>query len=276
MRTTRSWLLSCTALAVSSAMCGLGAPGDSAPAPAPTGLEWEQEQNLHLNKEAPTAFFASFSDLQSALKVLPENSKWRRSLNGQWKFHWAKDPQSRPVDFYKPDYDVKDWKEIKVPSSWQTQGYGTPIYSNQPYPFERSWPYVMKEPSNKNYTSYKERNPVGSYRRTFEVPADWDGREVYMQFDGVDSFFYLWINGQYVGFSKDSRNPARFDISPYLKKGENVVAAEVYRHSDGAYLECQDMFRLSGIFRNVSIFALPKVHIRDFFAQANPWSLIHI
>ena len=217
MRTTRSWLLSCTALAVSSAMCGLGAPGDSAPAPAPTGLEWEQEQNLHLNKEAPTAFFASFSDLQSALKVLPENSKWRRSLNGQWKFHWAKDPQSRPADFYKPDYDVKDWKEIKVPSSWQTQGYGTPIYSNQPYPFERSWPYVMKEPSNKNYTSYKERNPVGSYRRTFEVPADWDGREVYMQFDGVDSFFYLWINGQYVGFSKDSRNPARFDISPYLK-----------------------------------------------------------
>ena len=101
MRTTRSWLLSCTALAVSSAMCGLGAPGDSAPAPAPTGLEWEQEQNLHLNKEAPTAFFASFSDLQSALKVLPENSKWRRSLNGQWKFHWAKDPQSRPADFYR-------------------------------------------------------------------------------------------------------------------------------------------------------------------------------
>lgn len=270
MRTTRSWLLSCTALAVGSAMCGLGAPGDSAPAPAPTGLEWEQEQNLHLNKEAPTAFFASFSDLQSALKVLPENSKWRKSLNGQWKFHWAKDPQSRPADFYKPDYDVKDWKEIKVPSSWQTQGYGTPIYSNQPYPFERSWPYVMKEPSNKNYTSYKERNPVGSYRRTFEVPSDWDGREVYMQFDGVDSFFYLWINGQYVGFSKDSRNPARFDISPYLRKGENVVAAEVYRHSDGAYLECQDMFRLSGIFRNVSIFALPKVHIRDFFAQTNP------
>ena len=140
MRTTRSWLLSCTALAVGSAMCGLGAPGDSSPAPAPTGLEWEQEQNLHLNKEAPTAFFASFSDLQSALKVLPENSKWRKSLNGQWKFHWAKDPQSRPADFYKPDYDVKDWKEIKVPASWQTQGYGTPIYSNQPYPFERSWP----------------------------------------------------------------------------------------------------------------------------------------
>lgn len=266
MKTTRSWRLSCTALAAGTVMCGLSAHGGDAPPsePAPTGLEWEQEQNLHLNKEAPTASFMSFSDLKSALKVLPENSQWWKSLNGQWKFHWAKDPQSRPADFYKPDYDVQDWKEIKVPASWQTQGYGTPIYSNQPYPFERSWPYVMKEPSNKNYTSYKERNPVGSYRRTFEVPADWDGREVYMQFDGVDSFFYLWINGKYVGFSKDSRNPARFDISPYLKKGENVVAAEVYRHSDGAYLECQDMFRLSGIFRNVSIFALPKVHVRDF------------
>ncbi|MFR4436424.1 MAG: sugar-binding domain-containing protein [Akkermansia muciniphila] len=269
MRTTRSWLLSCTALAVSSAMCGLGAPGDSAPAPAPTGLEWEQEQNLHLNKEAPTAFFASFSDLQSALKVLPENSKWRRSLNGQWKFHWAKDPQSRPVDFYKPDYDVKDWKEIKVPSSWQTQGYGTPIYSNQPYPFERSWPYVMKEPSNKNYTSYKERNPVGSYRRTFEVPADWDGREVYMQFDGVDSFFYLWINGQYVGFSKDSRNPARFDISPYLK-GENGGRRGVppFRRSISECRICSACPAFSAM--------LPSLRCRKFtsatFSQAIRWT----
>ncbi len=237
---------------------------------APTGMEWEQEQNLHLNKEAPTAYFSSFSDLESALKVLPENSKWRKSLNGQWKFNWVKQPSERPVDFYKPDYDVTGWKEIKVPSSWQTQGYGVALYSNQPYPFERDWPYVSKEPSNKDYTSFKERNPVGSYRRSFEVPADWDGREVYIQFDGVDSFFYLWINGKYVGFSKDSRSPARFDISPYLKKGENVVAAEVYRHSDGAYLECQDMFRLSGIFRNVYLMSVPKVHVRDFFVKTHP------
>ena len=142
MRTTRYWRLSCTALAAGTVMCGLSAHGGDAPPsePAPTGLEWEQEQNLHLNKEAPTASFMSFSDLKSALNVLPENSKWWRSLNGQWKFYWAKDPQSRPADFYKPDYDVKDWKEIKVPASWQTQGYGTPIYSNQPYPFERAWP----------------------------------------------------------------------------------------------------------------------------------------
>ena len=264
MRTTRSWLLSCTALAVSSAMCGLGAPGDSAPAPAPTGLEWEQEQNLHLNKEAPTAFFASFSDLQSALKVLPENSKWRRSLNGQWKFHWAKDPQSRPADFYKPDYDVKDWKEIKVPSSWQTQGYGTPIYSNQPYPFERSWPYVMKEPSNKNYTSYKERNPVGSYRRTFEVPESWDGRRIVLCLEGVISFYYVWLNGELLGYNQDSKTPAEWDITDKVKKGENVLALEVYRWSSGAYLECQDMWRLSGIERDVYLYSTPKQYIADF------------
>ncbi len=271
MNTTKAWMLGCTALAVGSFMCGMPATGQEfAQMEAPTGLEWEQEQNLSLNKEAATADFASFSDLQSALRVLPENSQWRRSLNGQWKFTWSKDPQSRPVDFYKPSFDVSGWKEIKVPSSWQTQGYGTPIYSNQPYPFERDWPYVMKEPKNKMYTSFKERNPVGSYRRSFEVPAEWDGRQVYVQFDGVDSFFYLWINGKYVGFSKDSRNPAKFDISPYLKKGENIIAAEVYRHSDAAYLECQDMFRLSGIFRNVSLVSVPKVHVRDFFVQTNP------
>lgn len=281
MTTTKNWLLSCTVFAACSlapAWATPVVPGDDS---APTGLEWEQEQNLHLNKEAPTATFSSFSDLNSALKILPENSKWWKSLNGQWKFNWSKDPQSRPVGFFLPDYDVSNWKEIKVPASWQTQGYGTPIYSNQPYPFERDWPYVTKEPRNKKYTSFEARNPVGSYRRTFEVPAGWNGREVYIQFDGVDSFFYLWINGKYVGFSKDSRNPARFDISPYLQEGENTVAVEVYRHSDGAYLECQDMFRLSGIFRTVSIFSLPKVHIRDFFIHTNPvepnsWALLPV
>ncbi len=281
MTTTKNWLLCCTVFAACSLAPTWAISSISAEENAPTGLEWEQEQNLHLNKEKAAATFASFSDLNSALKILPENSKWWRSLNGSWKFNWSKDPQSRPIGFFLPDYDVSNWKEIKVPSSWQTQGFGTPIYSNQPYPFERSWPYVMKEPSDKRYTSYKERNPVGSYRRSFEVPADWDGREIYMQFDGVDSFFYLWINGKYVGFSKDSRNPARFNISPYLQKGENTVAVEVYRHSDGAYLECQDMFRLSGIFRTVSIMALPKVHIRDFFIHTNPaepgnWALLPV
>lgn len=276
MRTLNHWLFMWTAVTVSTSLAA-AAPADSPEVPAtPTGLEWQQEQNLNLNKEPARASFMSFSDLDSALKILPENSKWWKSLNGEWKFTWSKDPGSRPKDFFKPDFDVSGWGHINVPSSWQAEGatkegkrYGTPLYSNQPYPFARNWPSVMDTPP-KHFTSYLERNPVGSYRTDFEVPADWDGREVYIQFDGVDSFFYLWINGKYVGFSKDSRNPACFDISPYLQKGKNVLAAEVYRHSDGAYLECQDMFRLSGIFRTVSLFALPKVHIRDFFVHVNP------
>lgn len=237
--------------------------------PAPTGLEWEQEQNLSLNKEPARATFMTFSDVESALKILPENSPWWQSLNGAWKFNWSPDPKSRPAEFFKPSFSVNDWKTIEVPSSWQTQGYGVPLYCNQPYPFARNWPYVMTEPP-KNYTSYLQRNPIGSYRRDFTIPQKWDGREIYIQFDGIDSFFYLWINGKYIGFSKNSRDPAAFDISQYVKPGENMVAVEVYRHSDGGYLECQDMFRLSGIFRTAAIYALPKVHVRDFFVQTDP------
>lgn len=238
-------------------------------ADAPTGLEWEQEQNLSLNKEPARAAAMTFSDIPSAMKILPENSKWWQTLDGQWKFNWVKEPSERPKDFYKPEFDVSNWKEIRVPSSWQTQGYGVPIYCNQPYPFKRDWPYVMGTPDQR-FTAYEQRNPVGSYRRDFEVPQTWDGRQIYIQFDGVDCFFYLWINGKYIGFSKNSRDPAAFDITPYVKPGKNIVAAEVYRHADGAYLECQDMFRLSGIFRTTAIYALPKVHIRDFFATTEP------
>ena len=120
----------------------------------------------------------------------------------------------------------------------------------------------MREPP-KNYTTYEYRNEVGSFRRSFDIPTTWDGKEVYLNFDGVDSFFYLWINGRYVGFSKNSRNTAQFDITPYITKGKNEVAVEIYRSSDGSFLEAQDMFRLPGIFRNVSVTATPKVHIAD-------------
>ncbi len=236
---------------------------------APTGQEWQQEQNLSLNKEAPRATFASFGDVKSALKILPENSEYWRSLDGSWKFNWVKTPDERPRDFYKADYDVSGWKEIPVPSSWQLQGYDVPVYSNIGYLFKRDWPRVMGEPP-KDFTAYVNRNPVGSYRRDFEVPSDWKGREVFINFDGVDSFFYLWINGQYIGFSKDSRVPATFNISKYLKPGKNTVAVEVYRFCDGSYLECQDMWRLSGIFRTVSLYSVPSVHIGDFFTLTEP------
>ena len=172
------------------------------------------------------------------------------------------------MDFYKPDFDVSGWKEIPVPSCWQVLGYGTPYYRNLGYTFQKDWPRVMSEPP-KDYTAYNERNPVGSYRREFEVPADWNGRRIFLTFDGVDSAFFLWINGQKVGYSVNSRNAAEFDITQYVKPGKNMVAVEVYRYSAGSYLEDQDMWRLSGIFRNVTLWSAPQVHIRDFFVKTD-------
>lgn len=243
---------------------------------APVGNEWESPGNLALNKEQPRAYFFPFQDMESARKVLPENSKYWQTLDGDWKFNWVANPDARPVNFFEPGFDVSSWDNIPVPSSWNVYGiqkngdlkYGVPIYVNQPVIFQHSvkpddWRGgVMRTPPT-NWTTYKYRNEVGSYRRDFEIPQDWDGREVFINFDGVDSFFYLWINGEYVGFSKNSRNAACFNITKYLQKGKNIVAAEVYRSSDGSFLEAQDMFRLPGIFRTVALYSSPKVHIRD-------------
>lgn len=244
---------------------------------APDGKEWESPERLALNKEQPHAIFYSFSDVTTARKVLPENSAYWVSLNGDWKFNWASDPDKRPKDFYRTDYDVNGWDNIPVPSNWNIYGvqkdgtlkYGTPIYVNQPVIFQHKvavddWRGgVMRTPPT-HWTTFKDRNEVGSYRRDFTVPEGWDGREIFINFDGVDSFFYLWINGKYVGFSKNSRNLASFNITPYLVKGKNVVAAEVYRSSDGSFLEAQDMFRLPGIFRTVALTSVPKVYVRDW------------
>ncbi|SJN43429.1 glycoside hydrolase family 2 TIM barrel-domain containing protein [Sphingobacterium sp. JB170] len=247
---------------------------------APTGTEWESPENLSLNKELPHAYHFSFDELASALRVLPEHSTNWRSLNGEWKFHWAGTPEARPVLFYEPQYDVSSWDKVAVPMSWNIAGlqkngslkYGVPIYVNQQVIFKHQvevddWRGgVMRTPPEK-WTTFKDRNEVGSFRRSFAVPKGWDGKEIYINFDGVDSFFYLWINGKYVGFSKNSRNLAAFNISKYLNpKGENIVAVEVYRNSDGSFLEAQDMFRLPGIFRTVSLTAKPKVQIRNLVA----------
>lgn len=243
---------------------------------APAGNEWEDVENLALNKEQPRAWFFSFQDVESARKVLPENSAYWQSLDGTWKFNWVPEPDKRPVDFYKPDFDVSTWDNIPVPSNWNVYGiqkdgslkYGLPIYVNQPVIFQHSvkvddWRGgVMRTPPT-NWTTYNYRNEVGSYRRDFDIPQNWNGREIFIRFDGVDSFFYLWINGQYIGFSKNSRNAAAFDITPYVKKGKNTVAVEVYRSSDGSFLEAQDMFRLPGIFRTVAIYSTSKAHIND-------------
>jgi len=230
--------------------------------------EVENEQVLGVNKEPAHATLMPYASLQEALAAKRHASTLCRSLNGSWKFNWVPRPEERPADFHKPDFDVSAWKEIPVPSNWQLLGYGTPYYRNYGYTFRRDWPRVMSEPTQ-NYTAYNERNPVGSYRRDFEVPAQWKDRRIFITFDGVDSAFFLWINGQKVGYSVNSRNAAEFDITPYVKPGKNMVAVEVYRYSAGSYLEDQDMWRLSGIFRNVTLWSAPQVHVRDFFLKTD-------
>ena len=239
-------------------------------------VEWESPEELSLNKEQPKAWFFNFKSEENARKVLPENSEYYVSLNGTWDFNWVANPWERPADFFKTDFDASSWDKVEVPMNWNVYGlqpdgsqkYGTPIYVNQPVIFKHQvavgdWKGgVMREPAA-HHTTYKFRNEVGSYRRSFTVPAGWDGREVYINFDGVDSFFYLWVNGKYVGFSKNSRNLASFNITKFLVEGENILAVEVYRNSDASFLESQDMFRLPGIFRTVSLTARNPIELRD-------------
>ncbi len=240
----------------------------SAAAPAPVPPEIENEQILGLNKEPAHATLMPYASLQEALAARRQASSLCRSLNGSWKFNWVPTPEDRPVDFYKPEFDVSGWKEIPVPSCWQLLGYGTPYYRNFGYTIRKDPPRVMSAPPQ-NWTAFKERNPVGSYRREFDVPAEWKDRRIFLTFDGVDSAFFLWINGQKVGFSTNSRNAAEFDVTPYVQPGRNMIAVEVYRYSAGSYLEDQDMWRLSGIYRNVTLWSAPPVHIRDFFIKTD-------
>ena len=246
----------------------------------PTGWEWQSPDSVAYNKQQPHAWFFSFNSVDEARKVLPEHSGLWRSLDGEWQFHWASNPDQRPKDFFRTDFDDSGWDKVSVPMCWNMTGlgkdgsykYGKPLYSNQRVIFAHSvavgdWKGGVMRTPPKDWQSYTDRNEVGSYRRTFTLPSDWQGKQVYINFDGVDSFFYLYINGKYVGFSKNSRNLAQFDITPYLNPtGENLVAVEVYRHSDGSFLESQDMFRLPGIFRSVALTAKPRVQVRDLKA----------
>ena len=207
---------------------------------APTGWEWQSPDSLGYNKLQPHAYFFNFADKETAQLVLPEHSTYVLNLvnRGRWRFHWAKQPSERPMDFYRTDFDDSSWAEEWLPMCWNIAGrqsdgtwkYGRPIYSNQRVIFQHhvamdDWRGGVMRPAPKDWLVNEFPNEVGSYRRTFTIPAEWDGREVYINFDGVDSFFYLWINGKYVGFSKNSRNLAEFDITPFLnKKEENVVS----------------------------------------------------
>jgi beta-galactosidase len=199
---------------------------------APIPPEIENPELLGINKEPYHATLMPYGSLQEALIARRHSSSFCRSLNGAWKFNWVPSPELRPVDFYKSGYDVSAWKEIPVPSNWEVQGYGTPFYRNFGYTIKKDFPRVMSEPDSK-YTAFKERNPVGSYRREFDVPQEWTGRRNFITFDGVDCAFFLWVNGEKVGFSVNSRNAADFDLTKYLKAGKNMIAVEVYQYSSG-------------------------------------------
>jgi len=209
-----------------------------------------------------------YPDVESALKAERAESAYVHLLNGSWKFKWSANPADRPADFHKPGYDDTSWDKIPVPGNWQMHGYGSPLYVNITYPFKKDPPRVMGE-QPKSFTNYKWRNQVGSYRTEFGLPRAWKGRQVFIQFDGVDSAFYLWINGRKIGYSQGSRTPATFNITDNVRPGKNLLAAEVYQYSDGSYLEDQDFWRLSGIFRDVYLWSAPKLHIRDFFVRTD-------
>ncbi len=232
----------------------------AAEAPLP---DWENPQLIGVNNEPPHATMVVCPDADTARNIglasNPERVKspFYRSLNGDWKYHYSKNQTERVPDFWKPDFDDAAWTTIPVPANVEIHGFGIPIYVNIPYPWRRPWkpPLVPGDDPN---------NTVNSYRRTFEGPQAWDGRRVFLTFDGVNSFFYLWVNGEKVGLGKDSRTPVEFDVTKYLKPGQNLVAVENFRWCDGSYLEDQDMWRLSGIFRDVYLWSAPAVHIRDF------------
>ena len=223
--------------------------------------DWENPAVLGINKLPYHATLQLPSKEKECKEIV--------SLDGQWLFHWSRNPEERPIDFYREDYDVSQWGTITVPGNWQTQGYGTPIYININYPFVRNRPSVTSEPL-KDWTAYENRNPVGSYVTFFDVTKEMLSKNLILHFGGVHSAFYLWINGQKVGYSQNSMSPAEFDVTKYLRTGKNRLAVEVYRWSDGSYLEDQDMWRLSGIFRPVQLWVRPLVHISDYHVTAEP------
>ena len=223
--------------------------------------DWENPAVLGINKLPYHATLQLPSKQKECKEII--------SLDGQWLFQWSKDPESRPADFYREDYDVSGWDKITVPGCWQTQGFGKPIYVNMQYPFHRDKPSVTGEP-NKDWYAYDHRNPVGSYVTFFDATKEMLSKNLILHFGGVHSAFYVWINGKKVGYSQNSMSPAEFDVTKYVREGRNRLAVEVYRWSDGSYLECQDMWRLSGIFRSVQLWVRPLVHIADYKVEAVP------
>ncbi|NNK76682.1 MAG: DUF4981 domain-containing protein, partial [Maribacter sp.] len=216
--------------------------------------EWENPEIFEINREEPTASFYRYGNETDALDNESwENSPFYESLNGVWHFYYAENPQKRPADFYKNDFDLTAWDTLKVPSNWEIEGYGIPFYTNVTYMFPPNPPYIPHED-----------NPVGSYKREFDIPEIWNDKTVYLHFEGVSGAMYIWINGEMAGYNEGSKTPAEYDISKYIKPGKNSIAVQVLRWSDASYLEDQDFWRLSGIDRDVYVYATNKTTIKDF------------
>ncbi len=223
--------------------------------------DWENHHVLQINREPARAAFVPFAKQKGDCSM---------SLDGMWKFRWTPVPSERITDFYRTDFNDKDWKDFPVPANWEINGYGTPIYVSAGYPFKIDPPRVMGEPKA-SYTTYKERNPVGQYRRTFTLPAGWKANgQTFLRFEGVMSAFYVWINGERIGYSQGSMEPSEFNITRWLKPGENQIALEVYRYSDGSYLEDQDFWRFGGVHRSIHLVHTPDIRIRDYVVRTLP------
>lgn len=224
----------------------------------PFARDWENHHVLHINREPARAAFVPFAEYPGDRTI---------SLDGVWRFRWSATPEERITDFYRTDFDDNLWSDFPVPANWEVNGYGTPIYVSSGYSFKINPPFVTDEPKQE-YTTYKERNPVGQYRRTFSLPDTWKRNgQTFIRFEGVMSAFYIWVNGQRVGYSQGSMEPAEFNITSYISEGENKIALEVYRYCDGSYLEDQDFWRFGGIHRSISLIHTPNLRIRDFMVR---------
>ena len=216
---------------------------------------WKDIQTVAVNKELPRSSFMSYPDKSTALSFKYEKSPYYQLLNGTWKFYFADSYKDLPDNITDPSVNTSSWHDIKVPGNWELQGFGTAIYTNHGYEFK---------PRNPEPPMLPEANPVGVYRRDIEIPADWDGRDIYLHVAGAKSGLYVYVNGQEVGYSEDSKNPAEFLINKYLKPGKNALTLKIFRWSTGSYLECQDFWRISGIERDVFLWSQPKVALQDF------------
>jgi beta-galactosidase/beta-glucuronidase len=232
--------------------------------------DWDKHQVLGRNREPAHGTLVPYAHEAAARQGDRDTGPFFESLNGKWKFHWSPNPASSPEEFYREDFDVSGWDTITVPGNWQLQGYDKPIYVNWGYAFPqdgqaRKHPEIARNEPLPPIPA--DDNPTGCYRRTFTLPEGWAGREVFLLFEGVDSAFHLWVNGQEVGYSQDSRLPAEFDVTSCVRPDQNTLAVRVYRYCDGSYLEDQDFWRLSGIYRDVYLLATPRVHVSDFFVR---------